>query len=244
LNIDGDYRATRSGRRYGALVTTKFVHAFTDDVAEALLAPELREQLAAAGVRRLQVNVDDAPVADALRLQTGATAYRAVVMTWTDGDAELDAVNAVLAAVAPVTGWRVDERVPTEPPAAEDGVRADTLANIAFIRRPAETSYDDWIAHWHGPHTIVAVETQATFGYIQNVVVAKATPEAADVDGIVEELFPMAGITDMHAFYGSDGDDAELGRRLTRLMESVAILGADHDIDLVPTGRYVFDLRA
>ena len=27
---------------------------------------------------------------------------------------------------------------------------------------------------------------------------------------MVEELFPSAGMTDIHAFYGSGGDDAEL----------------------------------
>lgn len=217
----------------------KLIHAFTDEVGERLLEPELRRRLAAAGVRRVQINIDDAPVAEALRLQAGPTSYRAVVSTWTDGNP--DAVTEILGEHGAVAGWQVDERVPTEPPPVADGERADALSNFAFIRRPAATTYDDWIAHWHGPHTVVAVETQATFGYIQNVVTGKLT-DAPDVDGIVEELFPMAGITDMHAFYGSDGDDEELGRRLTRLMESVAILGADHDIDLVPTSRYVFDL--
>ncbi len=46
----------------------------------------------------------------------------------------------------------------------------------------------------------------------------------------------------MHAFYGSDGDDQELHRRLTELMTSVARIGFDRDIDLVPTSRYVYDL--
>ena len=49
-------------------------------------------------------------------------------------------------------------------------------------------------------------------------------------------------VTDMHAFYGSGGDDAELHDRLTRLMTSVARIGFDHDIDLVPGSRYVYDL--
>ena len=38
----------------------------------------------------------------------------------------------------------------------------------------------------------------------------------------------------MHAFYGSGGDDAELTARITRLMASVARIGADRDLDLVP----------
>ncbi len=47
---------------------------------------------------------------------------------------------------------------------------------------------------------------------------------------------------DIHAFYGSNGDQDELDRRLTRLMASVATMGADRDLDVVPTSRYVFDL--
>ena len=47
---------------------------------------------------------------------------------------------------------------------------------------------------------------------------------------------------DIHAFYGSDGSDEELGRRITRLMESVSTMGADHDLDVVATSRYVFSL--
>ena len=60
--------------------------------------------------------------------------------------------------------------------------------------------------------------------------------------GIVEELFPMAGMSDPHAFYGSGGDDAELQRRLAELMDSCARFGAADGLDLVPTSRYLFGL--
>jgi hypothetical protein len=46
----------------------------------------------------------------------------------------------------------------------------------------------------------------------------------------------------MHAFYGSGGDDAELNDRMTKMMASIARFGADRDLDLVPTSRYVYDL--
>jgi hypothetical protein len=48
----------------------------------------------------------------------------------------------------------------------------------------------------------------------------------------------MAARTDIHAFYGSGGDDAELTRRMTRMLESVARFGAAENIDVVPTSRY------
>ncbi|MDP3894089.1 EthD domain-containing protein, partial [Nocardioides sp.] len=205
-----------------------------------LLDPRLRDHLAAAGVRRVQLNVRDAAVDGALALEHLEHPIAALVSTW-DGDA--DQIITALAGVADeVTGWDVDERTPLDPPQVADGERADALANVALIRRPADLAYDAWLEHWHGRHTEVAIATQGTFGYVQNRVLGPATPEAPAVDAIVEELFPSNAVSDVHAFYGSGGDDAELTRRITELMESVAVLGADQRIDLVPTGRYVFTL--
>ena len=62
------------------------------------------------------------------------------------------------------------------------------------------------------------------------------------MDAVVEELFPSAAMHDIHAYYGSGGDQAELDRRMTLLMDSVSTMGADRDLDLVATSRYVFTL--
>ena len=99
--------------------------------------PDWHARLASAGVRRLQVNIDDEPVADALRLQTFDEPVRAVVSVWTDGDVA-DAVAAVEEAAPRVAGWVVDERRPLDPPETADGTRADALANVAILRRPEE----------------------------------------------------------------------------------------------------------
>lgn len=204
--------------------------------------PALRDRLRDLGVRRLQVNLDDADVAAApLRFGPG-TPITGVVSLWGDG-LDTDAVVDAIRALDPTAdGWEVEERLPIAPPETPDGKRADALANIAFLRRPAAMSPEDWLEDWLERHTAVAIETQGTFGYVQNPVLAPVTPEAPDVAGIVEELFPMAGMTDSHAFYGSGGDDDELNRRFTRLMESVARFGADHGLDLVPTSRYQWNL--
>ena len=77
--------------------------------------PDWHARVAGAGVRRLQVNVDDEPVADALRLQTFDEPVRAVVSVWTDGDVA-DAVAAVAEVAPRVAGWRVDEHRPLDPP--------------------------------------------------------------------------------------------------------------------------------
>jgi hypothetical protein len=215
-----------------------------DDLATRLLDPALRERLAAAGVTRFQVNVDDEAVAPAMRIPTTDSPIGAIVSVWTGLDGEPEApVTDVLAPLADrLAGYEVYERRPIPPPEAHDGERMDTLANIAVLRRPEELSREQWIHHWLVDHTPVAKATQATFGYVQNVVVRPVTPDAPRIDAMVEELFPTAGMTDMHAFYGSGGDDAELNDRFTRLMTSVARFGADRDLDLVPSSRYVYAL--
>jgi hypothetical protein len=211
-----------------------------DDLATTLHEQSLREALAAAGVRRLQVNVDDEPVAAAMRIPHFEQPIGAIVSTW---DADAGRVAEVLATAAhTVHGYAVEERRRLDPPEAWDGSRADALANIAVLRRPADLPREEWLEIWMVGHTPIAVRTQATFGYVQNIVIEKATQGAPDVDALVEELFPSAGITDMHAFYGSRGDDAELNRRLTELMTSVARFGADRDLDLVPSSRYLYEL--
>ncbi len=184
--------------------------------------PALHQALAAAGVRRLQVNVDDEHVAAAMRIPTGDP-VRAVVSVW---DVEAAPVaQALRPAAATVHGWRVDERRRLDPPEAWDGSRAKALSNVAILRRPDELAHEEWLRRWMVEHTPIAIRTQATFGYVQNVVLEAVTPGAPRVDAVVEELFPSAGATDMHAFYGSGGDDAELSRRLTELMASVARIG-------------------
>lgn len=88
----------------------------------------------------------------------------------------------------------------------------------------------------------MAIDTQGSFGYVQNPILDALTPDAPAVAGIVEELFPMAAMTDHHAFYGSGGDEDEFQRRFAAMMDSVGRFGADQGLDLVPTSRYVFSL--
>lgn len=211
------------------------------DLTTSLHSADLREALKAAGAERLQVNVDDAHVAPAMRIPTGDEPIGAIVSIWTSGPP--DVVVAALTAVAErVAGWEVEERRPIDPPETWDGARSEGLANVAVLRRPDELSQEEWLHRWLVDHTPIAIATQATFGYLQNVVVAPVTPDAPAVSALVEELFPIEGMTDMHAFYGSGGDDAVLTERLTTLMASVARIGADRDLDLVPTSRYLYSL--
>lgn len=206
-----------------------------------LRAPQARTAIRAAGATRLQVNVDDADVATAkLRISTFDAPVRAVVSVWADGDPAV--ISDVLAGLGErCAGWEVEERTPLVPPATANGERCPALAQMVFLRIPAGMDAGEWLRLWQGEHTSVAIETQATFGYVQNRVL-RTVLGTDRVDALVEELFPMAAMSDVHAFYGSGGDEAELKRRLGLMIDSVTRFGADRDLDVVPTSRYEYRL--
>jgi hypothetical protein len=203
-----------------------------------LLAADPAPRLA--GAAAVQANIADAAVEAAmLRITTFDAPVQAVVSVWWDGTPRPDAAERALSAVAErVAGWHVEEATPIPPPVTAVGERAPGLSNIAFLRKPDDLSQADWLDRWRNHHTAIAIETQATFGYVQNVVTGPATAGAPDIAGIVEELFPIEALTDPHAFYGSGGDAAELAHRIERLMTSVATFGGDRNLDVVPTSRY------
>ena len=216
------------------------VHGAAD--REQLMDPALRVSLASAGATALQVNLDDEAVAPAMRFGPGEP-VTAVVSVWTDGKAG-GASRIIADAVghAPVDAYLVTERVRLDPAPVPDGTRSDVLAQVALLRRPDGMSREDYLAYWMLEHTPIAIRTQATSAYVQNIVEDVLTQGSPELSGIVEEHFAMAALTDPHAFYGSGGDEGELGRRMGALMASVARFGADQGLDLVPTSRYLWSL--
>lgn len=222
----------------------KVIVAIWGDELDGRLGGEsLRDVVRAAGASRLQVNISDAAVDGAMRISELDPPIAGVVMFWADGDPK-PVLDAIAGQVGRIAAWEVAERAPLDPELPGDGSRIDALSNIAFLRRPDHLSYEDWKSIWLDSHTQVAIDTQATFGYYQNVVERPLTEVTPHVDAIVEELFPMAAVSDIHAFYGSDGDKAELDRRMTAMVASVQRFGADRHLDVVPTSRYNHDLGA
>ena len=89
-------------------------------------------------------------------------------------DAARQPVDGVLTRVAArLAGYLVTESVPlpNTTRGAPLGTRTDGFANIAFLRRPERLSVAEWLDGWQNGQTPVAIETQSTFGYTQNVVV-------------------------------------------------------------------------
>jgi hypothetical protein len=213
------------------------------DVATTLMSAEFRAALASAGARTLALNLDDADVAPALRFGPAEPISAMVsVRLGRSGPAPVIGAVADAAGDPDLHAYRVIEKVRLDPHPVADGARLEALAQVAVLRRPEQMSREDYLEYWQVHHTPIAIRTQNTFGYIQNIVEEALTPTSPEIAAIVEEHFPMAALTDPHAFYGSGGDDAELSRRMTELMASVARFGADQGLDLVPTSRYFWKL--
>ena len=219
------------------------VRAEADDAWCAHLRGPVAGRLLELGLPGLAVNVKDAAVrASMMTLSVLDPPATAVVSIWTQQSygPQVAATLDILGAEAiDVFAYLVTESTPLVPPAGEPGSRTTGLANIALLRRPAALDEATWRHRWHVDHTPVAIDTQATFGYVQNAVVRPLTPQAPELAAIVEELFPDAAVGNLKAFFGADDDD-ELGRRITRMISSTTAFGANENVDTIPTSRYVW----
>jgi hypothetical protein len=230
----------------GLIAMEKVIALLRDDERDDKWCANLRgpvaDEILGLGVAGLAVNVrDDAVRGSLMTLTTLTPPVVAVVSIWTDqcyGPQLRKAVSMLTEQCHSAAAYLVTESVPLPPPNTETGQRTIGLANIALLRRPAHLDRESWFARWQLDHTSVAVETQSTFGYTQNAVWRALTPDAPAIDGIVEELFPAAAITDLHAFFGA-ADDVDLQDRMSRMIASTSAFGANENIDTVPTSRYV-----
>lgn len=206
------------------------------------LRTRVATQLSELDLAGLTVNVRDAAVsASMMTLTTLDPPVSAVISIWTQqyyGAALRRALELLAAECQESAAYLVTESVPLPGPDVAPSARTPGLANVALLRRPPDLDVATWLQRWHIDHTPVAIATQATFGYTQNTVVRALTPDAPPIDAIVEELFPIEAVSDLHAFFGAS-DDADLGDRMGKMAASVARFGADRDIDTVPTSRYV-----
>lgn len=214
------------------------------------LGRELREDLAPQlkllGARGLKINLFDTAVQPAAGLrQTHANPpVETLLQLWVDSAvAHLRKPfdDAIASQVQNYSAYLVTESQPLVnqqyPPAP--GSRTQGFAQVALLRRPQKLDYAQWLDIWHNSHTQIAVETQSTFEYIQNVVVRRLSPEGPDYDAIVEECFPTAAMTDPLTFFDAPGDQAKFKQNLDRMMWSVERFIDMGQLDVTPTSQYL-----
>jgi len=198
-----------------------------DDVDAAVWNAALREQagggLEALGAQRLKISIADipAPANDPYtEMKRGApSAYISFWLNsasfWRHADALLAQFSGRRAAFA------VAESVilPMSRPVAS-GERTPGALQIAAFAGQSHLSRAEFLRAWLEDHTAVAVETQSTTSYTQNLITRPLSAGAPAWDAIVEESFPLSALSDPHIYFATGGSEELLNRNEQRMADS------------------------
>lgn len=205
------------------------------------LAPRLELLEGLHGVRLCVA--DSAVDAAAGRRMESCPVPDAMLSLWVDSAGAADSWEPHIDAhVARKTAYLVAEAEPLlnqQAHPSSPGERVYGMCHVVFLSTPASLSYEDFLATWKDSHTQVAIDTQSTFGYRQNLVVRRLTEDARTCEAIVEENFPPEAMTDDHAFYATGGDEAVLQKNMQAMMESCARFIDFEKIDVIPMSEYL-----
>mgnify|MGYP006161280751 CR=1 FL=1 len=124
--------------------------------------------------------------------------------------------------------------------------RTTGFDQVCFLQKPVTQDYSDWLYNWQGLHTQVAIDTQSTCRYTQNLVVRSLTEGALDLHGIVEEGWPdQTAMYDPFVFYNAIGDEEKMHRNSQLMMESCSrfIDFEGEPCDLIGMSQYIVKNR-
>jgi hypothetical protein len=213
----------------------------------AQLIAKLPAQLKELGAKQIRLNIEEAVTEPAapLRQSRGAPQHDALVQFWLPSAHRLfrEKIDGLLdRTAARWAGWLVLEStvIPNQDHPPQVRERNWGWSQMAFLSLPQGMAHEDWQRIWQEDHTSVAIETQANFEYVQNLVVRPLTPNAPPYVAIVEECFPDAAMTDPFAFFDAVGDKAKFAANLDRMMTSCARFITPGTIDVIPTSQYNF----
>ncbi|MBB3047176.1 hypothetical protein FHR99_001412 [Litorivivens lipolytica] len=213
--------------------------AFRDTMLNKV-TPELRRETP--HTIRLCVSDSDVAAAAPYRLESVSPAADAIISIWVDSSVYRERLETILAEHSQrFCGYLVTESEPllNNRYPAKPGARTEGMNQVVFLQKPERLSFDEWIDIWHCSHTKIAIETQSTFGYRQNVVTRALTPDAPPCDAIVEENFPEAAIHGRAAFYDAEGKPELQQEREKVMMESCARFIDFDKIDCIPMSEYL-----
>ena len=130
-----------------------------------------------------------------------------------------DGNSAHLTSIADSLGGSLSHcfgRIPVTPQLAVGETFGGTMQLCCFQRK--ENLSDATLrSRWFEQHTDIAIETQQTLGYRQNLVLESGEPF---FDGIVEEYFSYEAATDMTAFFADGHDEARMWQHIEALTKS------------------------
>jgi len=206
------------------------------------LAPKLTS---VESVHGLRVCVADTAVSTAVgrRIESHAPLPDAMLSLWVNfAGAALQWEPLIDAHVSHKIAYLVAE---AEPLVSQDahpskpGERLYGMCQVVFMSPPDNMARDEWQATWKDSHTQVAIDTQSTFGYRQNLVVRRFFNDTTSCYAVVEENFPPEAMASDHAFYATGGDETLLRQHMKAMMESCARFIDFQKIDVVPMSEYL-----
>ena len=205
------------------------------------LAPELTTL---EGVHGLRLCVADSDVSDAAGrlIESHAPVADAMLSLWVDYAGAALWEPLIDAHVSRKTAYLVAEAEPLvnqESHPSQPGDRVYGMCHVVFLSPPEGMPRDEFLAAWKDSHTQVAVDTQSTFGYRQNLVVRRLGEDTPPCHAVVEENFPPEAMTSDHAFYATGGDEAVLQKNMQAMMESCARFIDFEKIDVIPMSEYL-----
>ncbi len=219
----------------------------TREAFNARLLASLPRALAEAGASQVRINLrDDAVEPAASLIQRWQDPQQdAVVQFWLpSANARFRAaIDAALAAhSARFALWLVAEStiIPNTAHPVPRGAHGWGWSQASFISFRPDLPRQEAIAFWHGHHTRIAIETQANFEYVQNLIVRPLTDNAPAYDAFVEECFPAEAMTSPPAFFDAVGDEDKFRANLAAMMDSCGRFIDFTRIDIIPTSQHDF----
>lgn len=215
------------------------------DAFRQQLIEQLGPKIIAQGSLALRICVADSDVsgADPYRISSDNDPIDAIITVWLDTYLNRSNIEASIAShVDRYSGYAVWESEPLVVPEqyrVAAGQRSPGMNEVVFLRKPDRLSREAWLDIWHNSHTQVAIDTQSTFGYRQNVVVKTLTDNASWHDAIIEENFPEAAIHSRMAFYDAGSDEALYRSREQAMIDSCTRFIDFDNMDCIPMSEYI-----
>lgn len=207
----------------------------------AAMRTNVGRKLIDAGAQKLQFDCVDDAVADgsALRI-VSRRAPDGLAMFWLPTANRRSACEALLREQhADIAGYLVTEScMKSGAEHCASGARSNGFSLIGFLQKPDRLSREEWLHWWLDKHTQIAIDTQSTFRYVQNVVTRTLTDDAPALDALVEEGFPTAALTDQRAFYDAVGNEEKYQENLRQMMDSCHRFIDFDRIDSMPMSEY------
>lgn len=184
---------------------------------------------------RVLISDDDSAIAAGLSQEGAPPAPQACISIDNLSEADTLAYNTLLADCFPgSTVVRCETREVLNP-SSPLGMRTPGTVQLCTFKKRFDLDRASFLQRWLGDHTAVAIETQSTFGYYQNLVAADCH---APFDALVEEHFPIEAATSPEVFFDALGNTKKLQANVARMMASCERFIQQDTINVIHMSEY------